>query len=980
MPSEREIDPDYSFRFSMREVRDFYGSADAALASGDFMTAAQMTDAGEIKGCALILAGLFAQGIEILESQASVSGTARLCHAFALWSLGREAEARGVLALIDDAQCLDKAARFRALLDQEQITVFVTGAIVPIHAEPTDSVWDPVQRYGKFTVKYVGSQIPRDASEYLPFQQFDDYITKLPLESAPDLILALSPQWIVPDGFGKVDVPKVLWCHDSDVFLFRNLDNYQLYDVLICSSSQEHFENSLSTGKFCASALIYHPMATPYPDAQFQTEKDIDVLLTGDSLSWFHPEKARFLYQLSEVASDHRVLVVAGHMNEREYFDLVARAKFVPLVGRHAGNNSPRWRDALANSACVLYPEGTFYDVVAPGCFAFRAKAIGEDVRSRLKDYDEASKRKSDYLGEIFREVQSRFAIHRQPSKQIFERFLKYATFLALVWRDRNSGRGGARADAGSRRRLVWLTPRIDRLCFGAETVRERIAAIARHIDEGKLEDERDFSNAAHMNAQLVFTFPDDRGVEEWAEQADQWFEEGLRRFPQSLLLRFNQAHWQFFKGDHQGAAEKFEQIIGSFESLSFDVRGADVALPYVVQYEDIFPAFEYADLATIDLVLSEHPALRKNRVSGYRPSDVIRSACHAYVAWSRLKSGDRSTALERFRQALEIFPDGGLLQRLYVRTMIEELNGKTERSPGDVGRLAKALLGLVSSFPQALLTEIDDAVPLLVDGGEVEAARELLASWYRFANLFQSSDPGRLFDQVCAFYGYRSVFPVALTQRVQEALRGERQAARLTQLEEIAVVVGKLDEAARAWRSVKEGGIVGKQGSEGSSGVPRAAGDFLGELPHLFAATRRAISERDRTIAVTGLALSELQGRYDREAAERWDANMRSWVDAMADWERAVAPLEGASTRAPALSAALSGGRSLVEAWIEQCIAWGRSLVRGGRPRGLAWRVALTRWRHASARAAAAETRVRAARGALDHAWDEFSKRGQGE
>ena len=71
--------------------------------------------------------------------------------------------------------------------------------------------------------------------------------------------------------------------------------------------------------------------------------------------------------------------VIEGHMPEKDYFELISHAKFLPVVNRYAGSPSPRWRDALANGAFLLYPQGTFYGEIAPGCFPFRAETMVSD-------------------------------------------------------------------------------------------------------------------------------------------------------------------------------------------------------------------------------------------------------------------------------------------------------------------------------------------------------------------------------------------------------------------------------------------------------------------------------------------------------------------------------------------------------------------------------------------------------------------------
>ena len=161
---------------------------------------------------------------------------------------------------------------------------------------------------------------------------FSEFIDSLPEGERPDLIFSLSPQWLVAKDFHKVTVPKVIWCHDSDAFQYRNADNYALYDVAICNCSQEHFELSQGTpGLYCAANLLLHPIATPFPEASPHREKLVDIIFTGSALAPFHSEKPRFLFNLSGLAPRYKVKVIEGHMPEKEYFEVVSHAKFLPL-------------------------------------------------------------------------------------------------------------------------------------------------------------------------------------------------------------------------------------------------------------------------------------------------------------------------------------------------------------------------------------------------------------------------------------------------------------------------------------------------------------------------------------------------------------------------------------------------------------------------------------------------------------------------
>ena len=206
----RQIAPEYSFRFTPQDIHATYGSADGAFARGDFLNAAQWAPAGsELKGCSLILGGLLEQGLAILDRLPDMSGRARLCQALALWSLGREADAKAALARSDDAAVAQATRKFQALLARDDVTIFITGAILSVFPEHySESFIAPVYKYGAITVKYVGSQLPENAYDYSATDSLSAFIEGLPPDEQPDILFSLSPQWLLAKDFHKVARPE----------------------------------------------------------------------------------------------------------------------------------------------------------------------------------------------------------------------------------------------------------------------------------------------------------------------------------------------------------------------------------------------------------------------------------------------------------------------------------------------------------------------------------------------------------------------------------------------------------------------------------------------------------------------------------------------------------------------------------------------------------------------------------------------------
>lgn len=736
MPPARRIDPEYSFRFPIGEIKSDYGSAESAFSAGDFMIAAQLAEPGsELRGCSLVLAGLVDQGLAELERMEPKSERAVLSRALAWWQLGRPDRARNVLNGTGSTARSKKIESFRQLLDREEIVFFVTGAMLPVFRDQhSPSLTAPSYSYGQITTRYVASQMAENAYDWCQEQPFDEFIASLPKAEQPDLLFALSPQWLLPRNFHRVTQPKLLWCHDTDMFVYRASSVFRQYDLGICGCSQEHFELSRGAGLYSVANLMSNPLNMPFADSRPSVEKNIDVVFSGSSLDHFHSEKSRFIYQLAELNGDYAIRIIDGYLPEAEYFEILSRAKFLTIIGRQAGAPSPRWRDALANGSAVLFPEGTFYDHVSSECRPYSADSIVADIRKHLSDWKSDSRNPSGRSGGgVFYEKEERY---RQPREKLFEEQLKYAAFMGLVWRD-------IRAEHTAERRVVWLTPCIDWTIYGRDNVREKIASVARCVEDDMPGDEIGYNDAALLFAKLALTFPEDERSASWASTADQLFAAGVKAHRRSLLLAFNRAHWEMFKpaGDQNCAIEQFETIIGQFDELEFNPRNADVGLPYTLLDRDpVFPYYEYGDTATVALVREGgRGSPSASRLAEQRLRSMIQAACHGYVGWHRLQKGALAEALDRLDVARRIALAGLPLLRLLVEARLSRCVEHKEVEARQAERLSEDYFELVSRYPTALLTHIAAIVPILVRFGLQKDARTLLEGWYRLGNIVQS-------------------------------------------------------------------------------------------------------------------------------------------------------------------------------------------------------------------------------------------------
>lgn len=772
------------------------------FAQGDFMLAAESAEPDtEVKANALIMAGLLEHGLDHFDLLETPSPQAVLYAAFARWSLGQDGQALAMLASIDDGAAVASAARRLAgVIADPDVRVFVTAAHVPVFTAQSASAWKPLARYGNFTVAHVASQLPENAYPYGLSEPFDEFIDGLPTDEKPDFIFAMTPQWVVPRNFGKAKVPKVIWCHDTDIFLYRAQENLAQYDVKIVMISQEHFELSRTLGGGCVSNIMSSTLCSPFPDVKRvpREDKDIDVLFSGAALTEFTSEKARFVFLMSELAPEYKICVVDGHLDEEKYFQLLERAKFLPIINRYCGCPSPRWRDALCVGTALLYPEHTLYGEIVAGCHPFRAESIAADFRAHIEKFDRGDPRYDPDT--MFADATKRFAIHRQSRDEIFLRLLKFAAFCALVTPPPEA------VHRNPRNRLVWLTPTIDAWIFGRQNIRDKVLPVAAALHAEPDWDEKDFNNAACAYRKLYATFveaPEDERAA-WRTRAESFLIEGIERFPRSLLLRFNGAHWRYRDSDgaDEAAIADFGRIIDNFDEFEFDPMGSDVGIGFPLhEAEPVFPYYDYGQLVLKQAAIEREPS--RGTDSRVDPATVLLAAAHGYIGLSKLRAGDRDGAVERIDRALSIYADNLPLLRLRLQALASAAD-----DPAHTAKLIDAFFECANKWPVVVLTDIDLAVRALAATNRFGELRELLARWYGMSSVvFHPKFHKRVerdlpkIHNLLAFYDF---FPSHVLTKMSRLLGGElplREINQTDRLLEIALLERKIDASRQGTR-----------------------------------------------------------------------------------------------------------------------------------------------------------------------------------
>lgn len=742
----RKINAEYSHRFSADFIRRTYASLADAFEQGNFVLVADSAEDGsELQGMAFILSGLVEKGVLILSRRSDLSVRAKVVLAFGYWFLDRPQSAISVLidcprrgpdgVVADELHKLILARRINVL----QIVVRPQPSSDPTFADP---FWSARQRVGQFELRNVATQAAHDCSIE---DDFAEFVSRLPADEKPSFALAMVSDWFLPRNIEKSSVPLVMWTHDQDHFMHRNYDNYRFCSLNVVTTSQEHFEMAHGCGIFCASNLLTEPFfATFEKPVQKAGPKDIDLLFTSTGFNFFFSDKSRFLFNLSRLSEEFNLRYVDGRLPYDEYMNLTARSRFVPVVSRVCGNPSPRWRETLAAGSFLLYPAQTLFNRVTAGCFAYGEGSFVEDIRRHMSAARTGSGDGYDHNAALA-QIAKDFATYRATRELRRERFLRFASFM-LVMKNALRWELPAQAQPAPRRRFVWLSAPVTIHYFQPNNVLTKVLEAADRVHATAEWQDVDYNNLAlvfHTCALMLRT----QGVEtqlphlkfeELTGRASAWIDDGLKRFPRSLLLQFNAAQWPVVEDailgrpPRKSAMKGFQEIIERFDDLEFDPLNADVGHQHFHMHDPVFPHFAYGQLAVVYAVARRHPELVALS-SLPDPKLALLGAAHGYIGHAEYSEGRDEEALGHFDAALRVFPNNQPLCNLRFACLKRLTAACGPRSDRD-DRLIDAFFDIADKYPVILLKEVHTIVPVLRRRKRIEEMKALLLDWYRYA------------------------------------------------------------------------------------------------------------------------------------------------------------------------------------------------------------------------------------------------------
>jgi hypothetical protein len=503
----------------------------------------------------------------------------------------------------------------------------------------------------------------------------------------PDFYLAAMVEWhAIPPNLQQLQCPILGQTADYDLHIQAVHPWLQIFDELVVTDHTE-WQDVQRLVKVPVSTF---PKSFGIPEtfpALSGGKRHIDVFASGSLLDPFFREKALICHQLLRI-SDINPVLIDGFVPEDEYSSLLSQSKICFTHVRHSGAMPTRGIEALAMGCAILVQDDCVLGLYAGeelGVLAYDADNIEPTVRKVLDYWPEFERRSS--VGARF--IRQEFDLRRTSSQ-----YLRYLTFLAAKPRGQRELRsvgqlkqkrsilrkgwviGGAKAyDALRKANLsAWESE------ISEHATPKAYIDMAREIILGV--SDRDSLGKPFSRRRLLV-----RGLEVYRE--------GLRQYPDCLILRFNFIRTMLHFGtdrDRQEALNFAEATVSESEDLW-----------HVSPMEDVFPWDFYSTFfnyrAYLDAVTRQMSG--KEPIAEI-PIRLILASLHHYL-------GAYTQNVDHLRRAVELDSQFPYYQFSYATELVR---GGCTQDYEEAGRVLEQLAARSTLFKEAfqLLSRLDQS------------------------------------------------------------------------------------------------------------------------------------------------------------------------------------------------------------------------------------------------------------------------------
>lgn len=488
---------------------------------------------------------------------------ARFYEAAALWIGGDDDRALHRLSGL----ATEPARRLRGLITRPRIPVLAMLA----HGPDTCLVLrQGIASDPKFAVRTIGYQ-PGD----LPNEPGMDLRQIVDPAQAPAFFLCQMIEWHqFPRGLAALPCPLIGQTSDFFVHIQSVKPWLELFDRIVVLDHTEHDAVSPLVSVPVASFPKSYGLPPGFPDYR-PSDRPIDVLMTGTTMSPYHPDKADILRQL--LALDGvELMVVNGHLGAAAYADLLSRSKLTVTHYRCGGVLMTRSIEAGALGCIPLVQRGNVLRLFAgpdPAVVDYdpKGEGVARAVREALGRYEALSPRLADTAAAV------RAAL---GWRAVTAQYLRFCTVLAAL----SPPRRRPPFDPVPKRAMFWKGWCPGDGPFGNREViralRQANATRWRELPDGPTPlNERARDLLLDHVTTLLMQAPEPT----LRDEALALWREGQSRWPLALAVRFNAVRMalHFGAADEQRAALALAREAVERGPAGWELEPLDDVLPY---------------------------------------------------------------------------------------------------------------------------------------------------------------------------------------------------------------------------------------------------------------------------------------------------------------------------------------------------------------------------------------------------------------
>ena len=387
------------------------------------MTTSQLFNAGNYAAVALTgddgsweyfaALGLIGKGKEALDGLSRFSSNeARFYSGVAAWIDGDDPSATAFLRGLN----LPHAKALLALLEKPKINVL---AQIPSLTNLPNNLLERLKD-SRFNVRNIG--LGREDVTITPY----DDIRRFCVGFSPDFFICREIEWMaLPTNLHELRCPVFGHTEDYDIHLQAIYPWFQLFDEIITCGSYEW--NDLTRIQSVPVSTFPKAYGIPQGTPAFQkVERSIDLFLSGTILHPYHPDKAKFLFDLLGIRDEQlEIKFVTKFLRIEYYFEVLNKVKMsVPYV-RFDGSMPTRGLEALSMGCALALQKGSILGAFVgedEGVYTYEEGGLNDLVSKISRNWGSIESKAAKGAERVRRE----FSMERVSSQ-----YFRYLTFLA---------------------------------------------------------------------------------------------------------------------------------------------------------------------------------------------------------------------------------------------------------------------------------------------------------------------------------------------------------------------------------------------------------------------------------------------------------------------------------------------------------------------------------------------------------------------